>query len=83
MELLGALADDRPAPGLVRGVRSQAEDGVAVPGQGSQYVGMARELFDTEPVFAETLSRCAAAAVEGVLEKPLLDVIFGSGDADG
>ncbi len=39
---------------------------------------MARELFDTEPVFAETLNRCAVAVAD-VLEKPLLEVIF---DAD-
>ncbi len=36
---------------------------------------MARELFDIEPVFAETLTRCAAVVAD-VLEKPLLDVIF-------
>ena len=36
---------------------------------------MARELFEAEPVFAETLSRCASAVAE-VLEKPLLDVVF-------
>ena len=78
-ELLGALADDRPAPGLVRGV-SDAPPKTAwlFTGQGSQYLGMARELFDTEPVFAETLNRCAATVAD-VLEKPLLDVIF---DAD-
>jgi acyl transferase domain-containing protein/acyl carrier protein len=78
-ELLGALADDRPAPGLVRGV-SDAPPKTAwlFTGQGSQYPGMARELFDTEPVFAETLTRCAAVVAD-VLEKPLLDVIF---DAD-
>src|ERR1700753_4282078 len=40
---------------------------------------MARELFDTEPVFTETLNRCATAVAD-VLEKPLLDVIF---DVDG
>ena len=38
---------------------------------------MAKELFDTEPVFAATLTRCAEV-LDGVLEKPLLDVIFGA-----
>ena len=79
-ELLGALADDRPAPGLLRGECADTpKTAWLFPGQGSQYAGMARELFDTEPVFAETMTRCAAAVAD-VLEKPLLDVIF---DADG
>ena len=79
-ELLGALADDRPAPGLVRGVSDDTpKTAWLFTGQGSQYPGMARELFDTEPVFAETLTRCAAVVAE-ILEKPLLEVIF---DADG
>ncbi|ORB12047.1 type I polyketide synthase [Mycobacterium noviomagense] len=78
-ELLGALADDRPAPGLVRGVSDDSpKTAWLFTGQGSQYVGMGRELFDAEPVFAETLTRCAAVVAD-VLEKPLLDVIF---DAD-
>ena len=79
-ELLGALADDRPAPGLVRGVSDTTpKTAWLFTGQGSQYPGMARELYDTEPVFAETVDRCAAAIAD-VLEKPLLDVIF---DVDG
>ncbi|WP_018602684.1 type I polyketide synthase [Mycobacterium sp. 155] len=76
IELLGALADDRPAPGLVRGESHEApKTAWLFTGQGSQYPGMARDLFGTEPVFAETLNRCAAAVAD-VLEKPLLDVIF-------
>ena len=78
IELLGALADDRPAPGLFRGeAHEPPKTAWLFTGQGSQYPGMARELFDAEPVFAETLNRCAAAVAD-VLEKPLLDVIFGS-----
>ena len=80
LELLGAIADDRPAPGLVRGESHDTPKSAWLfTGQGSQYPGMARELFDTEPVFAETLKRCAEVVAD-VLEKPLLEVIF---DVDG
>ncbi len=79
-ELLSALADERPAAGLVRGDSADApKTAWLFPGQGSQYAGMARELFETEPVFAETMTRCAEAVADK-LEKPLLDIIF---DADG
>ena len=79
-EQLAALADDRPAPGLLRGeCADRPRTAWLFTGQGSQYAGMARELFETEPVFAETMTRCAAAVAD-VLEKPLLDVIF---DPDG
>lgn len=75
-DLLGALAEDRPAPGLVRGeCYEPPKSAWLFTGQGSQYCGMARELFDIEPVFAETMRRCASAIAD-VLEKPLLDVIF-------
>jgi acyl transferase domain-containing protein/acyl carrier protein len=79
-ELLGALADDRPAPGLMRGECADTpKTAWLFPGQGTQFAGMARELFETEPVFAETMTRCAAV-VDDVLEKPMLEVIF---DTDG
>src|SRR6516225_10084226 len=81
-ELLGALADDRPAPRLVRGVcADRPKTAWLFPGQGSQFAGMARELFETEPVFAETMTRCAAV-IDALLERPLLEVIFDSEGPD-
>lgn len=83
IELLGALADDRPAPGLIRGEsHDKPKTAWLFTGQGSQYAGMARELFESEPVFAETLKRCAAAIADK-LDKPLLDVIFDLDGPDG
>ncbi|MFJ8754950.1 beta-ketoacyl synthase N-terminal-like domain-containing protein, partial [Streptomyces sp. NPDC102441] len=53
---LTATADGRSAPGAVEGVADHFGKRVFVfPGQGSQWPGMALELLDTSPVFAERL----------------------------
>ena len=44
-------------------------------GQGSQYPGMGKELFDTEAVFREALQHCATY-LDPILEQPLLTLIF-------
>jgi acyl transferase domain-containing protein/NADPH:quinone reductase-like Zn-dependent oxidoreductase/acyl carrier protein len=70
------LAENRLRPGVLRGEHTnQPTTAWMFTGQGSQYPGMARELFDTEPVFAETVQRCADA-VDDLLPRPLLEVVF-------
>jgi acyl transferase domain-containing protein/aryl carrier-like protein len=50
-------------------------------GAGPQALGMARELYETEPVFREALQQAAAAA-DTVLQQPLLQVIYSDQDED-
>ncbi|ONI92317.1 polyketide synthase, partial [Actinosynnema sp. ALI-1.44] len=76
---LAAVATGQPAPGVVTG--SVAPNGVGrsvfvFPGQGSQWVGMGRELAETSPVFAARLAECAAALAPYV-DWELDDVLAG------
>ncbi|MCZ7462372.1 type I polyketide synthase [Streptomyces sp. WMMC940] len=74
---LGALARGASLPGLVTGSAVGAGRTVLVfPGQGSQWVGMGRELLDSSPVFAERVGECAAALGRWV-DWSLVDVLRG------
>jgi acyl transferase domain-containing protein/acyl carrier protein len=75
-EVLAELAENRMRPGVVRGECADPPTTAWLfTGQGSQYPGMARELFDAEPVFANAVTQCADA-VNGILPRPLLEVLF-------
>jgi acyl transferase domain-containing protein/acyl carrier protein len=47
-------------------------------GQGSQYAGMGRELFETQSVFRRELEKCAEI-LKPLLDKSVLEVLFADG----
>ena len=77
LETLGALGSDRPHPGVLRHhVAGRGGKTVFVfPGQGAQYPGMGRQLYQHHPLFAATLDE-VCAALDPHLEVPLREVMF-------
>ena len=58
-ERLDALATDRPDPDVVTGRATEQGKVVFVyPGQGSQWLGMGRELLATDPAFRAAVEEC-------------------------
>ncbi|WP_143678010.1 type I polyketide synthase, partial [Streptomyces rhizosphaericus] len=83
LERLGALAGDEIASGVTRGVADVRGRSVFVfPGQGAQWVGMAVDLLESSPVFAEAIGECETA-LSAYVDWSLTDVLRGAEGAPG
>ncbi|MFD4776816.1 beta-ketoacyl synthase N-terminal-like domain-containing protein, partial [Streptomyces sp. NPDC058427] len=73
---LDAVAEGRYLPGPTRnGSRPTGPVAFMFTGQGSQRVGMGRELYETHPVYARSFDEICAL-LDPLLPEPLRDVVF-------
>lgn len=85
-EQLAAFIDGQSVPGLRCHYTQQADPpkvAFLFTGQGAQYAGMGRALYQSQPVFRAALDRCVTVLAD-LLDRPLLDLLFaepGSADA--
>ncbi|WP_248843796.1 type I polyketide synthase [Streptomyces albus] len=79
---LSAVAAGERGTEILSGAVRTGLTGFVFSGQGGQRLGMGRELAETFPVFADALDE-VCAHFDGLLDRPLRDVMFADGEALG
>ncbi|KPI14939.1 6-deoxyerythronolide-B synthase, partial [Actinobacteria bacterium OK074] len=81
VDTLGVLAANGTAPGAVTGSFDVVPDGAVFvfPGQGAQWVGMGRELWESSPVFAASMEACERA-LEPFVDWSLGEIVRGGAE---
>ncbi|MDQ3021354.1 MAG: SDR family NAD(P)-dependent oxidoreductase [Bacteroidota bacterium] len=70
--------DGKKSAGVISGtvkINHSPKVAFLFPGQGAQYIGMGKELYDSNPLFRNIINNCDEI-LRKYLDKPLLEVLF-------
>lgn len=76
-EGLKAFQEEKRSKRVYKGIgKGRPRVAFLYTGQGAQYVGMGRGLYETQPVFREALERCDGI-LRGPLGRSLIELLYG------